>query len=143
MFSSGVELEHSALILMQVLKENEKGKMTVPFADTISATKSVATAIPHNDKELFFMSAVKYWAVFSIGVAAGAAVALIYAPQSGIRTRRQLRRGLEDAGDYIKNTAETIGGHAEKYVQRGKDIAENVRDTASTAYSAARKVVPI
>jgi gas vesicle protein len=89
------------------------------------------------------MSAVKYWAVFTIGVAAGAAVALIYAPQSGVRTRRQLRRGLEDASDYVKNTAETISDQAEKYVKRGKDIVENVRDTASTAYGAARKVVPI
>jgi len=89
------------------------------------------------------MSAVKFWAVFTIGVAAGAAVALIYAPQSGVKTRRQLRRGIEDASDYVKNTAETISGQAEKYVKRGKDIVENVKDTASTAYGAARKVVPI
>lgn len=39
------------------------------------------------------MSAAKIWIAFSIGVAAGAAVALIYAPQSGARTRRQIRRG--------------------------------------------------
>jgi gas vesicle protein len=89
------------------------------------------------------MSAAKFWAVFSVGVAAGAAVALIYAPQSGIRTRRQLRRGLEDASDYVKDTAESIAGHAEKYVKRGKDIVENAKDTASTAYGAARKVVPL
>ena len=29
------------------------------------------------------MSVVRYWAVFSLGVAAGAAAALIYAPQTG------------------------------------------------------------
>jgi gas vesicle protein len=89
------------------------------------------------------MSAAKVWAVFAIGVAAGAAVALIYAPQSGMRTRRQIRRKLEDAGEYVRDTAETVSDHAEKYVKRGKDILENVRDTASTAYSAAHKVVPI
>lgn len=89
------------------------------------------------------MSAVKVWVVFSIGVAAGAAVALLYAPQTGVKTRRQLRRGLEDAGDYVRDTAETISGQAERYVKRGKDIVENVVDTASTAYGAARKVVPI
>jgi gas vesicle protein len=86
------------------------------------------------------MSAIKYWAVFSIGVAAGAAVALICAPQSGERTRRQLRRGLEDAGDYLKDAADTVSGHAQRYVKRGKGIVDNVVDTASTA---ARKVVPI
>lgn len=89
------------------------------------------------------MNTLKYWAVFSIGVAAGAAVALICAPQSGAKTRRQLRRGLEDAGDYIKDAADTVGSHAGKYVKRGKEIADNVVDTAASAYSAARKVVPI
>lgn len=89
------------------------------------------------------MSAVKFWAVFAVGVAAGASVALIYAPQSGIKTRRQLRRGLEDASDYVRNTADAISDCAEKYVKRGKDMAENVMDTASSAYGAARKVVPM
>jgi len=89
------------------------------------------------------MSAVKWWIAFSIGAAAGAAVALIYAPQSGARTRRQIRRGLEDAGDYIKETAETIGGHAEKYVKQGKNVVEIVADTATSAYGAARKAIPV
>jgi len=88
-------------------------------------------------------SAMKFWAVFSIGVAAGAAVALICAPQSGVKTRRQIRRGLEEAGDRLKDAADTISDQAEKYVKRGKEIADTVVDTASSAYSAARKVVPI
>jgi gas vesicle protein len=89
------------------------------------------------------MSAGKFWTVFSIGVAAGAVVALFYAPQSGLRTRRQLRRSLRQAGDYVKDTAETISDQAEKCVQRGKNIAGNVKGSASTAYGAARKVVSI
>jgi gas vesicle protein len=89
------------------------------------------------------MSAVKFWVGFSLGLAVGAAVALLYAPQSGVRTRRQIRRGIEDASDCIRDTAETLSGRAERYVKRGKDIAENVKDTASTAYGAARKVVSI
>lgn len=89
------------------------------------------------------MSAAKIWIAFSIGVAAGAAVALIYAPQSGTRTRRQIRRGWEDANEYIKDTAGTVAGHAEKYVKRGREVAENVAGTASSVYGAARKVIPI
>ncbi|HTV04662.1 MAG TPA: YtxH domain-containing protein [Acidobacteriaceae bacterium] len=89
------------------------------------------------------ISALKLWAVFTIGVAAGAAVALIYAPQSGEKTRRQLRRGFEDAGEYLRDAADNISESAEKYVKRGKEIADNVVDTASNAYTAARKVVPI
>jgi len=88
-------------------------------------------------------SAIKFWAVFAVGVAAGAAVALIYAPQSGEKTRRQLRRGLEDASDYIKDTAEAIGDHTEKYVRRGKDVVGDVVDSASNVVNAAKKVVQI
>jgi gas vesicle protein len=89
------------------------------------------------------MNALKFWAVFAVGVTAGAAVALIYAPQSGEKTRRQLRRGLEDAGDYLKDAADTLSDHAEKYVKRGKDIVDDVVDSASNAVSAAKKVVQI
>jgi gas vesicle protein len=87
------------------------------------------------------MNAVKFWAVFAVGVAAGAAVALIYAPQSGEKTRKQLRRGFEDAGDYIKDAAENLGDRAEKYVKRGKDAVGDVVDSASNVVNAAKKVV--
>ena len=88
-------------------------------------------------------NALRFWTVFAVGVAAGAVVALIYAPQSGEKTRRQLRRGFEDAGDYIKDTAETLGEHAEKYIRRGKDVVGDVVDSASNAVNAAKKVVQI
>ena len=88
-------------------------------------------------------NAIKFWAVFAVGVTAGAAVALIYAPQSGEKTRRQLRRGFEDASDYLKDTAETIGDHAEKYVKRGKEVVGDVVESASSAVNAAKKVVQI
>lgn len=89
------------------------------------------------------VNALKLWVAFTVGVGAGAAVALLYAPQSGEKTRRQLRRGIEDAGDYLRDAADNISESAEKYVKRGKEIADNVVDTASNAYTAARKVVPI
>jgi len=89
------------------------------------------------------MNAVKVWAAFMVGVAAGAAVALLYAPQSGEKTRRQLRRNLEDAGDYVKDAADNISDHAEKYVKRGRDIVGDVVDSASNAVSAAKKVIQI
>jgi len=89
------------------------------------------------------MNAVKVWAAFMVGVAAGAAVALLYAPQSGEKTRRQLRRNIEDAGDYVKDAADTLGDHAEKYVKRGREVVGDVVDSASNAVSAAKKVIQI
>jgi len=88
-------------------------------------------------------NAIKFWAVFAVGVAAGAAAALIYAPQSGERTRRQLRRGLEDASEYLKDTADAIGDHAEKYIRRGRDAVGDVVDSASNAVGAAKRVIQI
>ena len=63
------------------------------------------------------MNAVRYWAVFSLGVAAGAAAALIYAPQTGEKTRKQLKRHLEDASDYIKDASDDLSKHATRVYQ--------------------------
>ena len=42
------------------------------------------------------MSAKGYWLAFAIGVAAGAGVALLYAPQTGKSARKKLKNSLED-----------------------------------------------
>lgn len=87
------------------------------------------------------MSMGKFWAAFAVGVAAGAALALIYAPQSGARTRRQIRRTVNDAGDYLRDTASTVQDYAGKYVKRGKDAMSDVADSAQNVASAAKRVV--
>ena len=78
------------------------------------------------------------------GVAAGAAVALIYAPQSGAKTRKQLRRGFEDASEYVKDAADTFNDHAEKFIRKGRGVVDDLADSASSvakvANTAAKKV---
>lgn len=83
----------------------------------------------------------KFWAAFAIGVAAGAALALIYAPQSGARTRRQIRRTVSDAGDYVRDTAASVQEQAGKYIKRGKDAMNDVVDSAQNVATAAKRVV--
>ena len=90
------------------------------------------------------MNTWKFWMSFGVGVAAGAAVALLYAPQPGDRTRKQLKRNLEDATDYLQETADEIGSkadkfgkHAERVIRRGRDAVD---DTVSKASSVANKV---
>ena len=75
---------------------------------------------------------VKFWMVFSIGVAAGAGVMLLYAPQRGTKVRRQLQSKLNDAGDYLGEQYED----ASQYV---KDQASHLGKQASKAYSQTRK----
>ena len=88
------------------------------------------------------------WIAFAIGAAAGAAVALLYAPQSGVRTRRQLRRNidegvgyLEDAADYLKQQAESLSTEAQKTIQRTREQMEAVVDRATGAVGTAVKGV--
>jgi len=49
-----------------------------------------------------------------LGTAIGATVALLVAPESGVRTRRALRRKGQDAADYV--------------VDAGKELAERCED---------------
>jgi gas vesicle protein len=87
------------------------------------------------------MSTWKFWAAFGVGVAAGAALALIYAPQSGARTRRQLRKGYEDASDFVRDAATNVGEQAEKYLKRGRDVVGDVVDSAQDLAATARRAV--
>src|ERR1700761_2324538 len=83
------------------------------------------------------MSAKNYWFAFGIGVSAGAAIALLYAPQTGAKTRKQLSRGmadagdyLEDAGDYLKAQAERLSDEAQKAIKRAKGQVDYTVDKA-------------
>ena len=90
------------------------------------------------------MDTWKFWAAFGVGVAAGAAVALLYAPQAGDRTRKRIKRGLNDATDRFQDTADDLSSKAEQYskqaeraIRRGR---EAVDETLSKASSVASKV---
>jgi gas vesicle protein len=92
------------------------------------------------------MSAKNYWFAFGIGVTAGAAIALLYAPQTGVKTRRQLRKGVEDASDYLedaanylKEQAERLSKEAEVIIKRTRGQVESAVDTASTTVAGAVK----
>lgn len=68
---------------------------------------------------------------FLLGGVAGAALALLYAPSSGAETRKKLRDGLEDAGEWTKDryadTKDRIGDSADKVrrmvSERKEDLA--------------------
>ncbi len=80
---------------------------------------------------------------FGLGVSAGAAVALLYAPQPGVKTRRQLKRNidegvdyLEDAAAYLKEQAEYLSKEAQKTIKRTKGQVEDVVDKVTDAAAA-------
>ncbi|MBI5902440.1 MAG: YtxH domain-containing protein [Deltaproteobacteria bacterium] len=67
---------------------------------------------------------------FLLGGIAGAALALLYAPSSGAETRKKLRDGLEDAGEWAKDrctdTRDRIGDSADKVRQMVSDRKEDL-----------------
>lgn len=87
------------------------------------------------------MSAKNYWLAFGIGVTAGAAIALLYAPQSGVRTRKQLRKGVEDAGDYLEDAGDYLKAQAERFSKEAQDAIDRTRKQVETAVDKAGEVV--
>jgi gas vesicle protein len=94
------------------------------------------------------MSGKAFWIVFGAGAAIGAAVALLYAPQTGVVTRKKLRHGiedaeeyLEDAGDYLKEQAERLSKEAQKALKMTREYANTTADTAGGFLAGAAKTV--
>jgi len=94
------------------------------------------------------MSAKNVWIAFGLGISAGAAVALLYAPQTGVKTRRQLRKNiddgvdyLEDAAAYLKEQADYLSKEAQKIVKRTKGQVDDVLDKATGVATGAVKSV--
>lgn len=88
------------------------------------------------------------WIAFAAGAAVGAGLALLYAPQSGVVTRKKIKRNiddagdyLEDAGDYLKEQAEKLSKEAHKVIKISKDYADNAVDTAGDFVTSAAKSV--
>ncbi len=87
------------------------------------------------------MDTAKFWAAFTVGVLAGAAVALICAPQSGAKTRKQLKRKFDDATDYVKDVGGDLGDRAGDAVNRGRDVVDDLVSSAQKAAQNAAKRV--
>jgi gas vesicle protein len=98
------------------------------------------------------MSAKNYWFAFGVGVTAGATIALLYAPQTGVKTRKQLRKGvenagdyLEEAGDYLKDQADRLNNEAQKAAKRTRQqveyAVEKAGDVVSVAVKSAKSLV--
>jgi gas vesicle protein len=96
------------------------------------------------------MSAKGYWISFVIGVSAGATVALLYAPATGVRTRKRIGRSIDqgvnsvtdslnDAAEYLREQADTLSKQAEATIKRTRGKVEDVVGMASDAVNSVTK----
>jgi gas vesicle protein len=84
---------------------------------------------------------VKIAAAFLIGGAIGAAVALLYAPQSGEKTRNDIRRTARrvkrEAADLVEDTISKV----DDFIDDTKEIVSEIIDRGAELSGAAKKEI--
>jgi gas vesicle protein len=73
-----------------------------------------------------------------LGFAAGSLIGLLYAPQAGRRTRRQIATALEDGADYVTSKAEDTGDYIQKQTSHLRDEAGELLDRGKAAIEEGR-----
>jgi gas vesicle protein len=80
---------------------------------------------------------------FVAGMGIGAAIALLFAPQSGEETRKQIVEKAQDGKDYVTAKSREIRKQAEDLVDQGKDLVNKQKarlaDVLESGKQAARE----
>ena len=79
--------------------------------------------------------------VFLSGAALGAIAALLLAPQSGRKTREQLRGYARKAEDTLREVAGEAGQRFEEAVNEGKEYVEARKSVLREAFEAGREAM--
>jgi gas vesicle protein len=74
-----------------------------------------------------------------IGLGAGALTALLLAPKSGRRLRKDIGRRYRDARDAFENLKDDARDMAEDAMERGSDLADDIRDKVTPLGKAFRR----
>jgi gas vesicle protein len=75
---------------------------------------------------------------FLSGVLVGAAAALLLAPQTGRKSREQLRGYARRAEENLQDLAELAGEAFDKAVDKGREFVEEKKSVLSEAFEAGR-----
>jgi gas vesicle protein len=75
---------------------------------------------------------------FAIGLGAGAALGVLFAPQSGEDTRELLRGTAQDGIDEAVDRGKTVVRRVRKNMGDAKDFVNEVADSAESAFREAR-----
>ncbi len=78
---------------------------------------------------------------FILGGALGASLALLFAPESGRRTRERLRDMASDVRDKTLDLSDEFRDKAEDLVERGKETLEEKKSILSAAVQAGREAM--
>ena len=78
---------------------------------------------------------------FLAGLGIGAAVALLFAPQSGEETRKQIADKAKDGTDYVSAKGREIRKQAEDLVDQGKDLVSKQKARLADALESGKQTV--
>ena len=74
-----------------------------------------------------------------IGLGAGAVVGMLFAPKAGRQMRRDLLRGYDNARETLDDWKNTAKEFAEDAIERGSDLADDLRDRVKPLTKAIRR----
>jgi gas vesicle protein len=74
-----------------------------------------------------------------LGAMIGAAAALLFAPRSGVETRKLIISKAREGADLIANRTKSVAGKTSEYVERGKELLQQQRDQISAAIEAGKQ----
>jgi gas vesicle protein len=76
---------------------------------------------------------------FLIGLGAGVAIGLLFAPKSGQETRELLKNKAGEGADFVKQRSAEVKQQAGEWVDKGKEALGKQKDTISEAMEAGRQ----
>src|SRR5689334_14828722 len=74
-----------------------------------------------------------------IGLGVGAVIGMLYAPKPGKQLRKDVRRRYEDARETLEDWKDQARGMAEDAIERGSEIAEELREKVTPLTKAVRR----
>jgi gas vesicle protein len=78
---------------------------------------------------------------FILGGVVGACLALVFAPESGRRTRERLRDLASDVRDKTLDVSEELRDKAEDAIERGREVLEEKKTILSAAVQAGKEAM--
>lgn len=78
---------------------------------------------------------------FLVGAAVGAAIALLYAPQSGRETRRYISKRTEEGKDALVDAGKEVADRGREYYDKGRKIAEEAGEYFERGVERGKKLV--
>jgi len=78
---------------------------------------------------------------FIAGLGLGVAGAILYAPKSGVVTRKVIMNRMVNGREYLSDLAMDAGEEVAKLVDRGKSVIDRQKEKMTTAMDAGRQAV--